>query len=549
MPKRKCAPCDGSTAPLPLNSFDAALDLLVCDTFTRLDLLTSKFEACAGVKLNDGVVKSRWEEALNRYWVMKSMDQLTCSAKRALKREAEADGMEQDGLVAEDQNSDRRDSNGRPLPSNVHQGAIVVHSLCQDEEREWRRWSPKSGDIVLVDTAEDGLWPGKIIDKKTFFQGRTVPRGNHFFPVRIYNENKSPIITIKSRLIPLSCRPTPPLLASPALLSAYHHAANPTTFDMMASARESLAAHNRTHPGVGEEEDRLKIKAEKESWNKQVNWVMNERRLEKLRATTEERERRLREVAKSSSTYMLEGEGEDTERGRGRACVDEISEMLGCPKKRRMMTPEDGHRNASVGPLSDTTSSIFGPSTPTSAGGISTPQRTSSPSLASFIRPALSTPQRPNSPRRMTRSDKRRNGIYTGMGEHSPRANRMGSYTPPRILPSGDETAPLLLLNGSANGGGSPAPTLPKFDFVSPLGPVKMGRLSDSIPTMPTSLGKIGRSGSLEVVREEEGEEEEDGWTVVQKKGSTRRRAGSEPLAEKGAVVNGGGMGEEAMEL
>ncbi|KAK8864513.1 hypothetical protein IAR55_001763 [Kwoniella newhampshirensis] len=549
MPKRKCSPCDGPARPIPLNSFDAALDLLVCDTFTRLSLLTSKFEACAGVKLNDGVVKARWEEAIKRYAVMKSMDELCCSTKRALNRDPDqGSGMDQDS-VADGPNGggdDRRDGNGRPLPPTCHPGAIVTHSLNADEEREWRRWNPKIGDIVLVDTADYGFWPGKVIDKKTFFQGRTVPRGNHFFPVRIYNENVPPIITIKSRLIPLNLRSTPPLLASPALLSAYHHAANPTTFDMMASARESLAAHNRTHPGVGEDEDRMKVKVEKEAWNKQVNWVMNERRLEKLRATTEERERRLREVAKSSSTCVLEGEGGRAEDGDSK-CDEEISEMLGCPKKRRMTTPEASGRH-SAGGCSDLTSSIFGPMTPT--GGTSTPQRTSSPSLASFIRPALSTPQRPNSPRRMTRSDKRRNGIYTGMGEHSPRANRMGTYTPPRILPSGDETAPTSHINGNVNGG-SPAPTLSKFDFVSPLGPVKMGQLSDI--NMPTSLGKIGRSGSLEVVREEEGEGDEDGWTVVHKKkgGSGRRRAGSEPLAEKGMALEvvGNACDEEDMEL
>nr|XP_018262833.1 uncharacterized protein I303_04318 [Kwoniella dejecticola CBS 10117]OBR84991.1 hypothetical protein I303_04318 [Kwoniella dejecticola CBS 10117] len=512
MPKRKCAPCDSLPQPtLQLGSLDAALDLLACDTFTRLDGLTAKFESCAKVKLEEGVVKARWEEAVKRYWVMKSMDELCCTAKKAAAKELDGENMDEDY-------GEKQDGTGRPLPNRHHPGAIATHDLKPEEEREWRRWTPRIGDIVLVETAEDGFWPGKIIDKKTFFQGRTVPRGNHFFPVRIYSEDMSPIITVKARLIPLNIRPNPPLLASPALLSAYHHAASPTTFDMLAAARESLAAHNRTHPGVGDESDKAQLKADKDAWNKTVNWVMNERRVEKLRSVSEEREKQLKLVIKSE---VLEGKGEGRERPCNGEAAQEMANIFG-PKKRKtyVAEPEDTS-NSSV-----TEHSIFGPVN-TRYTGPSTPQRISSPSLASYIRPNLSTPQRPNSPRRSSR-DKRRNGIFTGMGESSPRG-RGGTYTPPRILPSGDETA--------VRDSGSPVPTLQKFDFVSPLGPVRRGKLangdghahiSGGTDSSPTMLGNVGRSGSLEVVKEED---EEDGWTVVQKKG--RRRAGSEPAAEK----------------
>jgi hypothetical protein len=78
MPKRKSEPA----LPVSLASLDAALDLLACETFTRLSSLTGKFEAAAGVKLNDGVVKTRWEEAVRRYWVMKGMDDLCCSMSK-----------------------------------------------------------------------------------------------------------------------------------------------------------------------------------------------------------------------------------------------------------------------------------------------------------------------------------------------------------------------------------------------------------------------------------------------------------------------------------
>ncbi|WVF71307.1 hypothetical protein IAT40_006110 [Kwoniella sp. CBS 6097] len=535
MPKRKTAPCDAfQTQTVPLNSLDAALDLLVCDTFTRLEQLTTKFETCAKVKLEDGVVKKRFEEAVKRYWVMKSMDELCCGAKRAAVKENVGEEMEEDGDAVVD---GRRDS-GRPLPNKPHPGPVFTHSLDLDEEQRWRRWTPKVGDVVLVETAEDGFWPGKIIDKKNFFQGRTVPRGNHFFPVRIYNEDIQPTVTVKARLIPLHLRPDPPLLASPALLGAYHHAASPTTFDMLAAARESLAAHNRTHPGVGDEPDRALIKVDKENWNKVVNWVMNERRIEKLRAVNEEREKQLRMVSKSSE--ILEGEG----KGESGSCdgeAHEISGIFGCQqKKRRTGVSQEMGASGSASSSSDvqSTNSIFGPVTPNGVSP-STPQRIASPSLASFIRPALSTPQRPGSPRRSTK-DKRRTGIYVGLGEHSPRG-RGGTYTPPRILPSGDETAPRST--------GSPVPTLQNFDFVSPLGPVKLGKLANGglhEARPPVMLGSIGRSGSLEVVREEE--DEEAGWTVVQKKG--RRRAGSEPLGEKKemTLVDGDANGKEEEE-
>nr|XP_019011046.1 uncharacterized protein I206_04354 [Kwoniella pini CBS 10737]OCF49827.1 hypothetical protein I206_04354 [Kwoniella pini CBS 10737] len=532
MPKRKCAPCDSLPRPtLQLGSLDAALDLLACDTFTRLDGLTAKFESCANVKLEEGVVKARWEEAVKRYWVIRSMNELCCTAKKAAIKDVDGENMDEDC-----DNNEKQDVNGRPMPNRHHIGAVATHQLNAEEEREWRRWTPKSGDVVLVETADDGIWPGKIIDKRTFFQGRTVPRGNHFFPVRIYHEEKPPIITVKARLIPLSIRPNPPLLASPPLLGAYYHAASPITFDMRASSRESQAAHNRTHPGVGDESDRAQIKADKDAWNKSVNWVMNERRVEKLRALSEEREKQLRLVIKSDP---FEGKGE----GYDKPCNGEVGEEmvnLSGPKKRRTFVAEtvDNDNSSSI------QSSIFGPVNLHCAGP-STPQRTASPSLASYIRPNLSTPQRPNSPRRSGR-DKRRNGIFVGMGESSPRG-RGGTYTPPRILPSGDETA--------FRSSGSPVPTLQRFDFVSPLGPVKKGKLTNGLngyshangdtDSSPMMLGSIGRSGSLEVVKEEE---EEDNWTLVQKKG--RRRAGSEPAAEKKEMKSCGSSREdESMEL
>lgn len=58
--------------------------------------------------------------------------------------------------------SDRFFDEGRPLPVKPHPGAAVVHELSGDEEQQWRRWTPKAGDGVLVDLPDSGIWPGKV---------------------------------------------------------------------------------------------------------------------------------------------------------------------------------------------------------------------------------------------------------------------------------------------------------------------------------------------------------------------------------------------------
>lgn len=43
-----------------------------------------------------------------------------------------------------------------------HLGPVHLYGLCPDEEQQWRRWSPKTDDVVLVDLPEHGVWPGKV---------------------------------------------------------------------------------------------------------------------------------------------------------------------------------------------------------------------------------------------------------------------------------------------------------------------------------------------------------------------------------------------------
>ena len=288
-------------------------------------------------------------------------------------------------------------------------------------------------------------------------------------------------VTIKSRIMPLSIRPDPPLLASEAQLSAYNHAANPSEFDKTATSREAAAAHLRTHPGVSDESDMAKIKAEKDAWNKVVNWVMTERRVEKLRALEVERHKRLFQVA--SADFAFEAVGE--------RCSD--SETDG--KKRRTKLPIWDGEEVGGDVRRASTSSIFGQA---AVKGESPIVRPSSParSLPGLFRPALSIPSRPLSPRKL--AEKKR-AVLIGVGEISPR--RGGTYTPPRILPSGDETAPERT--------SSPVPSR-NFDFVSPLGPVRLGLLSNGHAIGgPETL----RRGSLDPVKEEV--EDGEGWTLV----------------------------------
>ena len=231
-----------------------------------------------------------------------------------------------------------------------------------------------------------------------------------------------------------------------------------------------------------------------------------------MRALVEDREKRLREVAKAGialddpvvkADEDIFGSSDDGRAKKRR--TSEVAAATDLPAGRHYRISRIGDE------LEKPSSTIFGPIA-TSPG--MTLRHAGTQNLGSLIRPALATPSRPQSPRRV---EKKRGGMYVGMGEYSPRG-RGGTYTPPRILPSGDETAPLRAT-------GSPAPSLCKFDFVSPLGPVKLGKLSNGDALVP-----VLRKASLESVREDPDEDDGKGWTVVGKRG---RRAGSMPCRDK----------------
>lgn len=178
MPKRKSNPCALKVPANPsLTCLDAALDILACDTFTSLQRIVRKFESAAGIELNEGVAKQRWEEACKRYWVTKAMEDLCCGKLVKTKDQDQEEKMDMEGnstltspsrssrlawemeewiLMSDDKGK------GRALPDNPHPGAAVAFKLNVEEEREWRKWQPRLGDIVLVELAQGGAWPGKV---------------------------------------------------------------------------------------------------------------------------------------------------------------------------------------------------------------------------------------------------------------------------------------------------------------------------------------------------------------------------------------------------
>jgi hypothetical protein len=262
------------------------------------------------------------------------------------------------------------------------------------------------------------------------------------------------VISIKSRLIPFDLRPDPPLLAPTSLLNAYNHARHPESFDKVAEQREKDAAKNRIDNKHSEDPC---VKEQKVLWNDHVNWVMNERRVEKMRVVSEQRER---QMLLASSTTPTIPDVASSEGRKKRNCTDKDAGIF------------------SVAPINPT------------------------------IQKHASSPQRPLSPRRY---DKKRSGVYAGLGELSPRG-RGKTYTPPRVLPSGDEMAVSP----------SPVPSSRHFDFVSPLGPPKQERQLNA----PRSDGM--RRSSLEAVKEENLEDEGE-WQVVQRR---PRRGGSAPCQD-----------------
>ena len=65
-------------------------------------------------------------------------------------------------LLLNDWLGSKEDMAGRPLPMKPYSGAVSTHELNEEEEREWKKWKPNVGDVVLVDLPDEGIWPGKV---------------------------------------------------------------------------------------------------------------------------------------------------------------------------------------------------------------------------------------------------------------------------------------------------------------------------------------------------------------------------------------------------
>lgn len=66
------------------------------------------------------------------------------------------------------QATDRQVGGSRPLPGKPYPGVVAAYGLNEEEEHEWRRWTPKAGDVVLVDLPDEGKWPGKVSREASF---------------------------------------------------------------------------------------------------------------------------------------------------------------------------------------------------------------------------------------------------------------------------------------------------------------------------------------------------------------------------------------------
>jgi hypothetical protein len=54
------------------------------------------------------------------------------------------------------------DSHYNARSKSHHPGAVIAFGLDSDEEVQWRRWSPKAGDVVIIELQDGTTWPGKV---------------------------------------------------------------------------------------------------------------------------------------------------------------------------------------------------------------------------------------------------------------------------------------------------------------------------------------------------------------------------------------------------
>lgn len=292
-------------------------------------------------------------------------------------------------------------------------------------------------------------------------------------------------------------RPRPPLSAAVPLLEAYSVASNPQRmqqFDYDADEQETESAAKRVYCS----------REEKDAWNKQVNWVMNERRHEKMRALNEERARKIREEQQSqkrldegrteSDQVFGDGDGDGDD-------GDDMDEDGGGKRRRSYLQKEVLNGKVERGGLFKLTP-LPGADRPMLMSRNDPSLRkqpAASSSMASFIRPALSDPKNvKRSPRR-------------------PQALRRSTLIP---TAANSPTAPS-------------APSLPQFEFVSPLGPKSIGHLAYGRSTPPPLPSVV------------EAAEEDGEWTKVESKSKMKARGASAPCMSAAEIADGMDQDEE----
>lgn len=166
MPKRKGrAECGPNGSAYPITHFDAAMDLLVSETYNRIFTLAKMYEKAGGLHLDQKQCLGRWQEAVRRWECVQSLSGLSWGT------DSKGKGKDVGGVEAvelEWASSTTRDGRGTAWEWNSvvlgHAGSVITKELDASEEAEWRRWTPQVGDVVLVDLADGSTWPGKVSD-------------------------------------------------------------------------------------------------------------------------------------------------------------------------------------------------------------------------------------------------------------------------------------------------------------------------------------------------------------------------------------------------
>ncbi len=288
-----------STIDLSSISLSSATDALLTDYFHKLRTLSRAY----GRKGKGKELDDLTEEALER---------------RSLVNMMEGRLLEEDDIEQEEKGDGTQN---RALNGNIHGGHIPgchhvqeLWDLSPSETQRWKDWIPGIGQQVLVYlSSERGSWPGQIIPL-SYFSSQTLPSSippENLFAVRIYPSKQAPTLTLKSHMIPLHYRPSPPTTSSPTLFRAYEVSSSPFVYATEATALEIKMRNNW---GMNP----LRVDDDGRPWRERLSWLEKEGKQEigmKIGGgmSVEEREKVMLEA--ETILHKILGDGKRAESG------------------------------------------------------------------------------------------------------------------------------------------------------------------------------------------------------------------------------------------